>query len=204
MTAIRMGLDRLRRTSGPASVIDDVARETERLSHRIDNLLSMARLDAGTFRSRPEPTPAADLFRATLESLSLVLAGHDVDVSVEPETPELFVDPTLAVEILSNLLENAARATPLGAGLALAAGPSPVDRARVRLEVLDRGSGVPLAIKREASADPGDAGRTGLGLTICRSLAHALDGSVSLLDRTGGGTIARLDLPAAPATTESA
>lgn len=204
MTAIRMGLDRLRRTGESLSIVDDVARETERLSRRIDNLLSMARLDAGTFRSRPEPTPAADLFRATLESLSLVLAGRDVDVSVEPETPDLFVDPTLTVEILSNLLENAARAAPAGTRLALAAGSNPLDRARVRLDVLDRGSGVPVAIKREASGDPGDAGRTGLGLTICRSLAHALGGSVSLLDRTGGGTLARLDLPAAPGAAESA
>jgi two-component system sensor histidine kinase KdpD len=164
----------------------------------------MARLDAGTFRSRPEPTPAADLFRATLESVTLLLAGRDVDVSVEPETPDLFVDPALTVEILANLLENAARATPAESPLALAAGLSPLDRGRVRLEVLDRGSGVPSAVKRELSADPGDTGRTGLGLTICRSLARALGGTVSLLDRTGGGTVARLDLPAAPGAPEGA
>ena len=203
MTAIRMGLDRLRRTGDSRSIVDEVARETERLSHRIDNLLSMARLDAGTFHPRPEPTPAADLFRATLESLSLVLAGRDVDVSVEPDTPDLFVDPTLAVEILSNLLENAARAAPAGSRLALAAGPSPLDRGRVRLDVLDRGSGIPAAVKRDSSANPGDSGPAGLGLTICRSLARALGGSVSLLDRTGGGTLARLDLPAAPVLPES-
>jgi two-component system sensor histidine kinase KdpD len=183
--------------------VEDVARETERLSRRIDNLLAMARLDAGTFVPRPEPAPAADLFRATLDALPLVLAGRDVQVSVDPETPDLYVDPALTVEILANLLENAALAAPAGTPLALVAGPSPLDTTRVRIDVLDRGAGVPSAIKREATADPGDAGRTGLGLTICRSLAHALGGSVCLLDRTGGGTLARLDLPAARGTQES-
>jgi two-component system sensor histidine kinase KdpD len=183
--------------------VEDVARETERLSRRIDNLLAMARLDAGTFVPRPEPAPAADLFRATLDALPLVLAGRDVQISVDPETPDLYVDPALTVEILANLLENAALAAPAGTPLALVAGPSPLDTTRVRIDVLDRGAGVPSTIKREATADPGDAGRTGLGLTICRSLAHALGGSVCLLDRTGGGTLARLDLPAARSAQES-
>ncbi|HMA29167.1 MAG TPA: DUF4118 domain-containing protein, partial [Thermoanaerobaculia bacterium] len=90
ITSIRLGLDRLRRSPGANGIVEDVARETERLSRRIDNLLAMARLDAGTFVPRPEPTPAADLFRATLDALPLALAGRAVDVSVAPQTPDLF------------------------------------------------------------------------------------------------------------------
>ncbi len=197
ITSIRLGLDRLKRSPGAAGIVEDVARETETLSRRIDNLLAMARLDAGTFVPRPEPTPAADLFRATLDALPLALAGRTVDVSVAQETPDLLVDPALAVEILANLLENASRAAPSGA-LALAAEPSPRDAARVRLDVLDRGPGVSPAVKRAAAvAVPGDAGRAGLGLAICQALARAMGGSIALLDRPDGGTIARLEVPAA-------
>ncbi len=197
ITSIRLGLDRLRRSPGTNGIVEDVARETERLSRRIDNLLAMARLDAGTFVPRPEPTPAADLFRATLEALPLALAGRAVDVSVALETPDLFVDPALTVEILANLVENASRAASSGA-LALSAEPSRSAAGRVCLDVLDRGSGVSPDVKRAAAGGaPGDAGRAGLGLTICQSLARAMGGSVVLLDRPGGGTIARLDLPAA-------
>jgi len=197
ITSIRLGLDRLKRSPGAAGIVEDVARETERLSRRIDNLLAMARLDAGTFVPRPEPTPAADLFRATLDALPLALAGRAVDVSVAPETPDLLVDPALSVEILANLLENASRAAPSGA-LALAAEPSPRDAARVRLDVLDRGPGISPEVKQAAAGGaPGDAGRAGLGLTICQSLARAMGGSVALMDRAGGGTIARLEVPAA-------
>jgi two-component system, OmpR family, sensor histidine kinase KdpD len=200
LTAIRLGLERLRRSSADTAGVDAVSAETERLSRRIDNLLAMGRLDAGTYVPRPEPAPPADLFRATLESLPLVLAGRSVGVSVAPETPDVLADPTLAVEILANLLENAARAAAPPAALELAAEPHPTDAGRVRLDVRDRGAGVPAEVKRAASsgASPAEAGRGGLGLVICASLARAMGGSVALLDRPGGGTIARLDLPAAP------
>ena len=199
ITAIRLGLERLRRSAADTSDVDAVSSETERLSRRIDNLLSAARLDAGTYVPHPEPTPAADLFRAVLEALPLVLAGHPIDVTVAPETPDVLVDPTLTVEILANLLENAARAGLRDMPLELAAEPNPTDPGRVRLDVRDRGTGVPADVKRAtvSAISPAEAGRAGLGLTICSSLARAMGGSVALLDRPGGGTIARLDLPAA-------
>jgi two-component system sensor histidine kinase KdpD len=201
MTAIRIGLERLRRGGQSSEVVDEVARETERLSRRIDSLLAMARLDAGTLVPRPEPSPASDVFRSALESLPLVLEGHRVDVTISPETPDLLVDPALAVEILANLLENAARVTPPGATIELKAEPDPLDPQRVRLGVLDRGPGVPAGVKRATGGrgEPGNSGRAGLGLEICRSLARALGGNMSLADRPGGGTAARLDLPAAAA-----
>jgi len=196
ITAIRIGLERLGRGGG-RETFDDVARETERLSRRIDNLLAKARLDAGSYAPHPEPSPAADLFRAAREALPLVLAGRTVEVAVSAETPDVWVDPALAVEILANLLENAVRAAPEGAPLSLSAAPSPIDPARVRLEVLDRGPGAPREVRGGGAPSAGDTARGGLGLEICRSLARALDGQITLLDRPGGGTVARLELPAA-------
>jgi len=204
MTAIRMGLDALRR-GGPGDAdlhetVNVVARETERLSRRIDNLLAMARLDAGTFVPHPEPTPAADLFHRATESFRLVLEGRPLEIHVDSNCPDLFVDPALALEILANFLENAARAAPPDRPLELRAEPSPLDAGRVWLEVLDRGPGVSTAIKSKAagrSASGDESGRGGLGLEICRTLSSAVGGNVALLDRPGGGTIARVDLPAA-------
>ena len=200
ITALRLGLERLRRSTADSADVDAVSAETERLSRRIDNLLAMARLDAGTYVPRPEPSPPADLFRATLEALPLVLAGRPVDVTVAPDTPDALADPALAVEILVNLLENAASAAPAPAGLELSAEPHPTDARRVRLDVRDRGAGVPLDVKRAVASggSPAEIGRAGLGLVICASLARAMGGTVALLDRPGGGTIARLDLPATP------
>ncbi len=199
ITAIRLGLERLRRSAADPAGVGALSAETERLSRRIDNLLSAARVDAGAYTPRPEPTPAADLFRATLESLPLVLEGRSVDVTVAPDAPDVLADPALAVEILANLVENAARAAPAEAPLELAAERLESDPSRVRLDVKDRGPGVPDARKAAASAGSSrDASGAGLGLSICASLARAMGGTFALLDRPGGGTVARLVLPAGP------
>lgn len=197
VTAIRMGLEGLRKRardeeSRPELVA--VSRETERLSHRIDNLLAMARLDAGTLSVHSEPVPPGDLFRAALDQLPLVLEGRRVNATVTPDAPDALADPVLTVEILVNLLENAARVSPPGEPLDLLAAADPFAADRLHLDVQDRGPGVPAGVR--AGRGAGDTG-TGLGLEICRGLARALGGAIALVDRPGGGTIARLELPAA-------
>jgi two-component system sensor histidine kinase KdpD len=190
LTAMQLGLEGLRRYVGEspeaAASLRDIAREQERLTRRIDNLLALARLEAGLARPHPEEMPAGSLFRAARESLALVLAGRAVEVRVDRGAPDPWVDPSLMLEIVVNLLENAARAAPPAEPLELTAGADPDDPGRVRLEVLDRGPGMPA----------GDLRSGGLGLQIAASLATANGGSLALLDRPGGGTIARLTVPA--------
>ncbi|PYQ63907.1 MAG: hypothetical protein DMF53_08920 [Acidobacteria bacterium] len=177
--------------------------EQERLSRRIDNLLSLARLEGGVARPHPEPVPPASLFRAARESLALILAGRPVEALVDPRCPDLWADPSLTLEALVNLLENAARATPPDRPIEIAAGPAPQG---VWIEVRDRGPGLPAGVRRllESPRDPrrtaesGDSASGGLGLRIVQGLVEANGGALALLDRPGGGTIARLTLPAAP------
>ncbi|HEX7831087.1 MAG TPA: DUF4118 domain-containing protein [Thermoanaerobaculia bacterium] len=179
-----------------------IAGETGRLRRRIDNLLSMARLEAGKAKPHREPTPPADLFRAVRENLPLVFESRPVTVRVDDDCPDANVDPSLALEILVNLIENAHRVSPPDAPLELLARVHPLDPMQVRIEVLDRGPGLPAGV---ADADgnllagaTSDIAQRGLGLEIARSLASANGGSIGITPRQGGGTIARLDVPAAP------
>src|SRR5204862_8203404 len=130
-----------------------------------------------------------DLFRAAREHLPLIVESRPIDVRVDVECPEVFVDPSLALEILVNLIENAHQASPGGRPLELTACASTADR--VRLEVADRGSGI------SHRTDPSDTPRHGLGLEIARSLAAASGGEIALMNRDGGGTVGRIELPAA-------
>ena len=191
LTAITIHTEAVRRRAENdpelRSSVTGIADETSRLKRRIENLLSMARLESGKARPRREPTPPADLFRAVRENLPLV----PITVHVSPDCPDANVDPSLAMEILVNLIENAHRVSPAGATIELTARVHPDDSHRVRVEVLDRGPGVP------AGATMSDVAQRGLGLEIARTLAAANDGAVALLPRAGGGTVARLDLPAA-------
>lgn len=205
LTAITIHTEALRRKAGADAELREsvagIADETGRLRRRIDNLLSMARLEAGKARPRPEPTPPADLFHSVRENLPLVFESRPVRILVEEDCPDANVDPSLALEILVNLIENAHRVSPPQAPLELVARRHPIDSLQVRIEVLDRGPGVPAGV---ADADgnllaraTSDIAQRGLGLEIARSLAAANGGSIGITPRPGGGTIARVDLPAA-------
>jgi signal transduction histidine kinase len=173
------------------AAVDDIAEQTGRLHRRIENLLAMARLEARSVVPRPEPTPAADLFRAVREHLPYVAQSRRIEVRVAPDCPEVYVDPSLALEILANLVENAHQASPPERPIELTAFRHPLHPDRVRLEIADRGPGLP------ALAGSSDTPRRGLGLEIARSLGNASGGEVTLANRPGGGAIARVDLPAA-------
>lgn len=215
LTAMRLETEALGRQvqDRPAAMasLQGVSREQERLARRIDNLLSMARLEAGLASPHPEAVPPGSLFRAARESLASVLDGRPVEVHVPPDCPDLWIDPSLALEMVVNLLENAARAAPTDRPLELAAASG--TPGRVVLEVLDRGPGLPAGVRRllqsprdlrpTADRAAGDSTAGGLGLRIAASLAEANDGTLTLEDRSGGGTLARLDLPAAPELVEA-
>jgi len=206
LTAITIHTEALRRKAAAdgelKEAVNGIAGETGRLRRRIDNLLSMARLEAGKAKPRREPTPPADLFRAVRENLPLVIESRPVTVHVDDNCPDANVDPSLALEILVNLIENAHRVSPPDTPLELVARPHPTDPGQVRIEVLDRGPGVPAGVAdAEGNLLPGatsDVAQRGLGLEIARSLAAANGGTIGITPRAGGGTIARLDLPAAP------
>lgn len=208
LTAMGILLGSLRRTVEPggeaARTVEQMGEETARLHRRIENLLAMARLEAGASALHREPTPPADAFRAAREHLQLLASARALAVHVDPDCPDLDVDPSLMLEILVNLVENAHRFSPPGATIELRARRHPDDPARVRLEVLDRGRGLSPPGERTAAehtrAEPAPAGngeRRGLGLEIARSFATALGGEVALEARAGGGIRARIDLPAA-------
>lgn len=206
LTAITIHTEALRRRAAGDGALEGavagIADETARLHRRIDNLLAMARLEAGKSKPRREPTPPADLFRAARENLPLVFQSRPVTVRVEEDCPDANVDPVLALEILVNLIENAHRVSPPGAPLELTARLHPLDRSMVRIEVLDRGPGVPAGIADAhgnlVAGATSDVAQRGLGLEIARSLAAANGGSIGITPRPGGGAIARLDVPSAP------
>jgi two-component system sensor histidine kinase KdpD len=200
LTSIAIRTEALkRRAAEDPDLAEDVAAvgdETSRLRRRIESLLAMARVEAGSVRPRPEPTPPGDLFRSVRENLPRVFETRPVLARVEPDCPEVYVDPSLALEVIVNFLENADRVSPAGEAVELTARRHPIESDRVRIEVLDRGPGVSAAGTPDIVSST-DLPRRGLGLEIARSLAAASGGEIGLSNRPGGGAVARLDLPSA-------
>jgi len=193
LTAIGFHVDALKRKVVGQDALGNVVeleREAARLRRRIDGLLSLGRLEAGIVVPRPEPVPPADLFRSARESLSLL--ARPLSVRIDPDCPEVWADPSLALEIIVNLLENADRASPNGVPIELVASGG---GSTVRLWVLDRGRGIG-SLRAGQAIDAGDVLPRGLGLEISRRLAEASGGVVTLEAREGGGVAAWVELPA--------
>jgi two-component system sensor histidine kinase KdpD len=190
LTAMRLAIETLTRDAPDEATrrrIAPLAAEEERLSRRIDKLLAAARIEAGALVAKPEPIPPAELLQAAREHLAQALAGRRIELRVGADCPEAVVDAPLAIEVLVNLIENAARLSPPDEPLELIARGAP--GGRVALEVLDRGPGV-----GDGAAPPASPGS--LGLAIARQLASANRGELELANREGGGAVARFVVPA--------
>lgn len=160
----------------------------------------MARIDAGP-QLRRSPVDLGDLVATETERSVLLAPSLAVR---RTGLPNLVVaaDPTRVAQVLSNLLDNARRHTPVG-------GEVTVDLARegevAALTVIDTGPGIAEAdherifgrLVRLDDARDRDSGGAGLGLAIARGLARAHGGDLVCLPRDGGARF-RLTLPAGP------
>jgi signal transduction histidine kinase len=195
----------------PAPLADYVAemrRETDHLQRVLEDFLSFAR--PGTVRLE-----AVDLYRVLARAAAdPVLADADVRLDLpepgpgpgaEPDAGALPLsgDPQLLERAFRNLLHNAAQASrEAAAGPVVEVSAAAADGA-LEVTVADRGPGIPPEIRARlfqpfASGRPGGVG---LGLALARRIVVLHGGRLELADREGGGTVARVVLPAGTAGT---
>jgi two-component system sensor histidine kinase KdpD len=182
-----------------ARSIETKARE---MSELVSNVLDLTRLDAGEVVLNREPEHLDELVGAALNRYDERLAGHPIDVRIPDDLPSVLVDATLVVQVFGNLLDNAAKYTPAGTRVCIAAAS---DGAFVRVTVDDDGPGLPpgdpseLFEKFRRGAREATIIGAGLGLAICRAIVQAHGGSIEAKRRAGGGTRFELTLPVAEA-----
>lgn len=118
------------------------------------------------------------------------LRDHEVEFVLPPELPPVHIDATLCVQLFGNLLENAAKYTPAGTRVDVAAHAGD---GRLTVVVEDNGPGLPagdpdrLFDKFQRGRAESDVTGAGLGLAICRAIARAHGGDVRASNRPGGG-----------------
>ncbi|WP_460116247.1 DUF4118 domain-containing protein [Pseudomonas sp. H2_D02] len=174
--------------------------EAERLDRYIQNLLDMTRLGHGALKLARDWVSPADIVGSALNRLRAVLAPLAVSVEVPAGLPLLYVHAALIEQALVNVLENAARFSPVHGRLLLSA-EATVDE--VLFAVADEGPGIPEQEREKifdmfytaARGDRGGQG-TGLGLAICQGMIGAHGGRISVGDGLDGrGTCITLHLP---------
>ena len=177
--------------------------EAERLNRFVANLLDMTRLESGAIDLKLELIDVAEIVGSALQRAGNVLAGHRVEVNIEPHLPMLRLDAVLFEQVLFNLLDNAAKYSPIGSRIDIRATR---DGELVEIEVVDEGPGIPPAdlerifdkFYRVQAQDRRRAG-TGLGLAICRGFVEALGGWIVARNRRdGSGAVLTIRMPVVP------
>lgn len=175
--------------------VGNIMRSGKHLLDLINDLLDLAKIEAGRMEIRAEPISLPDLF----EGLSALLRplyepkGVSLQTLISPTVPIIVTDPAKLQQILYNFLSNAIRFSPENQPIELHARLDPGER--VRISVRDRGPGVPLdkqdvifeKFRQLDQSMTREHGGTGLGLAIARELATLLQGSVGVESKPGEG-----------------
>jgi two-component system sensor histidine kinase KdpD len=183
-----------------ATVID----ESERLNRFIANLLDMTKLESGAIVPNTALHDIGEVVGSALRRAGKILAGHKVSLELEAELPMLQLDAVLFEQVLFNLLDNAAKYSPVDTTISIR---SWRERNQVLLQVADEGEGIPAAelesiFDKFYRAQKGDHVRpgTGLGLAISRGFIEAMQGRIFAAnrgDRAGAVLTIQLPIPAA-------
>ena len=169
----------------------------DRLTHLVDNLLDMSRLQAGALSLFPRPSGLEEIVSRALDNLDPAALGITVDI---PESlPEINVDPAILERIIVNLTENALRYAPAGQPPLLTASAL---GDRVELRVVDRGPGISevdkdrMFVPFQRLGDTDNTTGVGLGLALSRGLTEAMGGTLTAEDTPGGGLTMTISVPA--------
>jgi two-component system, OmpR family, sensor kinase len=193
--------------SAAQDVLADVGIDLDEIDQLIEDILTTARLDTEHTKIDRRPARLGELAARAAQRFTARHPGRKLETQVAADR-EIECDPALLRRAIDNLLDNAAKYSEPGTAVSLvvdeAAGPA---GPRAQFAIVDRGIGM-SAEELERAGTPfwrADGSRTrrtggvGLGLALARRIARAHGGDVTLSSAPGGGTTARIDVPAAAA-----
>jgi PAS domain S-box-containing protein len=181
-----------------------IASESERLTEIVDQLLNVARLDAGDLHVEVDRIDVGSVVSEVVGTAeeSAGTNGHRFEIDLPEEPLAAQADPEKVRQVFNILVENALRYSPAGGTVTVGARRH-ADRVEVR--VVDQGMGIPASerewifrkfYRAESAARDGAAG-TGLGLFIAKELVNAMGGRIWVDSIEGQGSSFAFELPAA-------
>lgn len=172
-------------------VIDE---ESDRLNRFVEGLIELARIEAGELRLRLRWGAVDEVVAAALSRAEPLTRNHRISVELEDGLPVVRVDPHAVAEVVYTLIDNAAKYSPTGTTIHVAA--TRAEEEMIRIAVEDEGQGIPLDVRERVfdkffrATRDGDAGGprpagTGMGLAIARGIVEAHGGRIWVEGRAG-------------------
>jgi signal transduction histidine kinase len=197
-----------------SGISEKIRRGTEHALRLVTDVLDLARIEEGRFQTWPRKINLADLLGAARDTVAPESEIREVALTLDlpEEGLTLVADPDRVLQITLNLLTNAVKFSPPGSEIVIRAGeaseapPSwtgerPEGRV-VIISVRDQGPGIHqedldrIFAEFEQLDDAARRRGTGLGLTLCRNLAHHMGGTILVDSEPGAGSTFSLVLPA--------
>ncbi|MBF0634925.1 MAG: hypothetical protein HQK85_09725 [Nitrospinae bacterium] len=182
--------------------LEIIKRNVERQRVLVDDLLDLAKLEAGQMELSIEKTDVVSLVGLCVEQFSLAFRDRKINLEFNGETvcAAMWVDQSLVTQVVNNLLSNALKFTEEGGVVSVSVNPSPGGSV---IEVKDTGIGIPSGqagriFDKYTQIDSSTRRRyagTGLGLAIVREIVTAHNGSVTVESEPGKGSVFRVFLP---------
>ena len=173
---------RAARLVGPAEVAQFfriIDEQADRMDSLIGDLLDAGRIESGTLSVAPEPSDVAVLVDQARGTFISGGGRHTVRIDLPPDLPRVMADRQRLVQVLNNLLANAARHSPESAPIRIAAEREGLD---VAVSVADEGRGIAPdqlgQLFRKYTTAGDREGGSGLGLAICKGLVEAQGGRI--------------------------
>jgi len=208
LSAINAALELLLEELGDLSIVeigdllDRMHMSVTGLHTLIDNLLESSSIEAGRFTLRRTRTDLTELVQEAVQTMQPLLDRRHQALTMDLMSglPKLWIDPTRITQVLVNLLSNASKYSPIGDTILVRG--EPLDGDWVRLEIADRGPGIPPA-ERESifrrfvrlNSDETVQYGIGLGLAVVKAIVEEHGGKVGVEGRTGGGSTFWFSLP---------
>ncbi|MCY3886914.1 MAG: response regulator [Chloroflexi bacterium] len=158
-----------------------IEEQADRMHDLVADLLDVARIETGTLPVSPEPAEVAVLVDKAKNAFASAGSKNRLAIDIGPDLPLVLADRRRIVQVLSNLLANAARHSPDSSVIRVGAVR---DGVHVAISVADAGRGIPaeslpLLFRKFSVAQPEDqGGDTGLGLAICKGIVEAHGGRI--------------------------
>ena len=177
-----------------------IVEQAEQMRGLIADLLDTGRIDSGTLSVSPGPAAVADLIEGARSAFLNGDSRQGIVVDLAADLPPVMADRHRVVQVLNNLLANAARHSPASSVIRVAAAR---EGEHVAFSVADDGEGVapgllPHLFRKNVGGTGGTASQ-GLGLAICKGLVEAHGGRIrATSDGPGEGTTITFTIPAAP------
>lgn len=178
------------------SFMTDIDGEADRLTRLVSNLLDLSRIEAGAITPEKEWEDVRELIARVLRRMAPYLAEHSITQDIPAYLPPARLDVVHIEQVLTNLLENAAKYSHPGESITIAAGvTSLADTAELFISVSDRGGGIARSelerifdkFYRVGGTPPGGTS-TGMGLAIVKGLVEAHGGRVVAESVLGRGS----------------